>query len=152
MPETQTMRTKNYKDPCRYYLVIRWCTFHARLRDLAATSSEEWSLVAHCNTTELSDPPLFVFFLIINVFIILARSLRDHDRSGFTTTYAICFESSNHAHGEVYLIHYYVIKFVSDKQQVGGFLRVLQLPAPIKLISAIKLTSAIKLKYCWKWS
>ena len=32
---------------------------------------------------------------------------------------------SNPVHGEVYLIQYYVIKFDSDLQQVGGFLRVL---------------------------
>jgi hypothetical protein len=32
------------------------------------------------------------------------------------------FVSSNSAHGEVYSIQYYVIKFVSDLQQVGGFL------------------------------
>jgi len=29
--------------------------------------------------------------------------------------------SSNLAHGEVYLIQHYVIKFVSDLRQVGGF-------------------------------
>ena len=33
---------------------------------------------------------------------------------------------------EVYSIQHYVIKFVSDLQQVGGFLRVLQFPPPIK--------------------
>jgi hypothetical protein len=31
--------------------------------------------------------------------------------------------SSNHAHGEMYSIQLYVIKFVSDLRQVGGFLR-----------------------------
>jgi hypothetical protein len=31
--------------------------------------------------------------------------------------------SSNHAHGEVYFIQLYVIKFVSDLRQVGDFLR-----------------------------
>jgi hypothetical protein len=30
--------------------------------------------------------------------------------------------SSNPVHGEVYSIQHYVIKFVSDMQQVGGFL------------------------------
>jgi hypothetical protein len=30
--------------------------------------------------------------------------------------------SSNLIHGEVYLIQHYVIKFVSDLRQVGGFL------------------------------
>ena len=34
-------------------------------------------------------------------------------------------ESSNLAHGEVYSIQHYVIKFVSDLQQIGGFLRLL---------------------------
>ena len=33
--------------------------------------------------------------------------------------------SSNPVHGEVYSIQHYVIKFVSDLRQVGGFLRVL---------------------------
>jgi hypothetical protein len=38
--------------------------------------------------------------------------------------------SSNPIHGEVYSIQHYVIKFVSDLRQVGGFLR---FPPPIKL-------------------
>jgi hypothetical protein len=33
--------------------------------------------------------------------------------------------SSDPAYGEVFLIQHYVIKFVSDLRQVGGFLRVL---------------------------
>jgi hypothetical protein len=33
------------------------------------------------------------------------------------------------------LIQHYVIKFVSDLQQVSGFLRVLRFPSPIKLTS-----------------
>jgi hypothetical protein len=45
--------------------------------------------------------------------------------------------SSNPAHGEVYSIQHYVIKFVSDLRQVGGFLRVLRFPPPIKLIALI---------------
>ena len=43
--------------------------------------------------------------------------------------------SSNLAHVEVYSIQHYVRKFVSDFRQVGGFLRVLQFPPPIKLLS-----------------
>ena len=35
--------------------------------------------------------------------------------------------------GEVYLIQHYAIKFVSDQRQVGGFLRSLWIPPPIKL-------------------
>ena len=41
--------------------------------------------------------------------------------------------SSNPVHGEVHSIQNYVIKFVSDLRQVGGFLRVLWFPPPIKL-------------------
>jgi hypothetical protein len=35
----------------------------------------------------------------------------------------------------------YVIKFVSDLRQVGGFLRVLRFPPPIKLTTTINQTS-----------
>jgi hypothetical protein len=41
--------------------------------------------------------------------------------------------SSNPAHGEVYSIEHYMINFLSDLRQVGGFLRVLLSPPPIKL-------------------
>jgi len=41
--------------------------------------------------------------------------------------------SSNTAHGEMYSIQLYVIKFVIDLQHVGGFLWVLHFPPPIKL-------------------
>jgi zinc transporter ZupT len=45
--------------------------------------------------------------------------------------------SSNPAHGEVYSIQYYVIKFVSDLRQIDSFLRVLRFPPPIKLTDRI---------------
>ena len=47
--------------------------------------------------------------------------------------------NSNPAHGEVYSIHYYVIKFVSDLWQVGGFLCAFRFPPPIKLTATIEL-------------
>ena len=53
----------------------------------------------------------------------------------------INIESSN-PNGEVWSIQHYVIKFVSDLQQVSGFLRVTQFSPPIKL------TASIKLNYC----
>jgi hypothetical protein len=40
--------------------------------------------------------------------------------------------SSHPARGEVYSIQHYVIKFVSDLQQVGGFLHVLRFPSSTK--------------------
>ena len=43
----------------------------------------------------------------------------------------------NPVHGKVYSLQHYVIKFVSDLQQVGGFFWVLQFPPPIKLTAMI---------------
>ena len=40
--------------------------------------------------------------------------------------------SSNHVHGEVYSIQHYVIKFISDLRQVGGFIRVLRVSSTNK--------------------
>ena len=45
--------------------------------------------------------------------------------------------SSNLDQGEVYSMQHYVLKFVSDLQQVSGFLRVLRFPPPIKLTATI---------------
>ena len=45
--------------------------------------------------------------------------------------------SSNAAHGEVYSIQHYVIKFASDLQQGGGFLQVIRFPLPVKLTAMI---------------
>ena len=45
--------------------------------------------------------------------------------------------SSNPAHGEVYSMQHYVIKFVSDLRQVGCFLQVLLFPPPIKLAAPL---------------
>jgi len=46
--------------------------------------------------------------------------------------------NSNPTYGEVYsIIQHYVIRFVSDLRQVGGFRMVLQFLPPIKLTAAI---------------
>ena len=45
--------------------------------------------------------------------------------------------SSNTVHGEVHSIQHYVIKFVSNLRQVGGFHWVLRCPPPIKLTATI---------------
>ena len=73
---------------------------------------------------------------------------RDSMVVGYTTTYAIsayhhwcCDFKSQSGRG----VQYYVIKFVCDLRQVGGFLRVLLFPTPIKL------TATMQLKYYWKW-
>ena len=50
------------------------------------------------------------------------------------TINVVCeFESHS---GEVYLIQHYVIKFVSDLRQVGGFLRVLRFSPPLSKLTA----------------
>ena len=38
---------------------------------------------------------------------------------------------------EMYSIQHYVIKFVSDMRQVGGFVRALRFPPPVKLTVTI---------------
>ena len=45
--------------------------------------------------------------------------------------------TSNPAHGEVYSIQHYVIRFVSDLLQIGGFLLILRFNPPIKLTTTI---------------
>ena len=70
------------------------------------------------------------------------RHGRDRMVVGFTTSYAISayhhlrceFESRS---GGMYSVQFYVMKFVSDMQQVSGFLRVLRFPPPIKLTTPI---------------
>jgi hypothetical protein len=69
------------------------------------------------------------------------RGRRGRDRMivGFTTY--LCNQSLspltlslNSAHGDVYSTQHYLIKFVSDLRQVGGFLR---FPPPLKLTATI---------------
>ena len=47
--------------------------------------------------------------------------------------------SSNPTHGKMYIysIQHYVIMFVSNSRQVGGFLLVLRFPPPIKQTATI---------------
>jgi hypothetical protein len=47
----------------------------------------------------------------------------------------ICVVISNPTNGNVYSIQLYVIKYVSDLQQVGGFLWVPKFPPPIKQLT-----------------
>jgi hypothetical protein len=54
--------------------------------------------------------------------------------------------SSNPDNGMVHSMQHYVIKFVSDLRQVGGFMRVLRFPPPIKLTATIYNLAEILLK------
>ena len=73
----------------------------------------------------------------------ILRGRRDRDRMvvGFTTTYAISayyvtnvMSSNPVPEGAMYSIQHYVIQFVSDLRQVGGFLR---FPLPKKLTATM---------------
>jgi hypothetical protein len=68
---------------------------------------------------------------IVIVVIVWLLDLQLHMQSVPIT---INIVSLNPAHGEVYSIQHYVIKFVSDLWQVGCFLR---FPPPIKLTATI---------------
>jgi len=98
---------------------------------------------------------------------IVSRRGRDRTAVGFTITYVQSVPittkavSSNSVHGKVYSIPHYVIKFVSDLQQVCGFLRVVQFPPPFKTdsddITEILLKVALKImtltiNIVWIWS
>ena len=76
------------------------------------------------------------------VYCMLGRHGRGRMVVGFTTTYAIsayhhwcCEFESWSGRG----VQHYVITFVSDLRQVGGFLRVFRCPTPIKVIATIYL-------------
>jgi hypothetical protein len=58
-------------------------------------------------------------------------------KSHFKGTLNSIFVRSNPVRGDVYSIQHYVIKCVSDLWQVGGFLRELRFPQPIKLTATI---------------
>jgi len=67
---------------------------------------------------------------------------RDRDRMvvGFTTTCSISTYHHWYCEFESWSgrgVQHYVIKFVRDLRQVGGFLRVLRFHPPIKLIATI---------------
>ena len=88
---------------------------------------------------------IYQYVKIINILCLsiynIDRGRRGRDRMvvGFTICAIIAYHHfkvviSNPAHGEVYSIQLYVIKFVRDLPQVGGLLR---FPPPIKLTATM---------------
>jgi hypothetical protein len=75
---------------------------------------------------------------VFGSFELRLRGCRGHNRIVVAQSVPITTTvvSSNPVHSEVYSIQNYVIKFVSDLQQVGGFLCV-QFPSPITLTATI---------------
>ena len=97
--------------------------------------------LSEINTMQISLISCFCngFFELFPCFLILMRDRRRHDRMvvGVTTTYAIsafhhwcCEFESRSGRG----VQHYVITFVTDCRQVGGFLR---FSSPIKLTATI---------------
>ena len=74
-----------------------------------------------------SVPAYIPLFFIGTIVVVIAwyLDIQLHVQSVPITTKVV---SSNPVHGEVYSIQCYVIKFVSDLRQVGGFLRLLRFP------------------------
>jgi len=78
------------------------------------------------------------------VVIVWWLDLQLHVQSVPITTNVV---SSNPAYGEVYSIQHYVIKFVSDLQQVDSFLRVLRFPPPISSYTILHFCSLKSFKH-----
>jgi magnesium-transporting ATPase (P-type) len=81
---------------------------------------------------------LLIVYICISTRVQLTTRRGGGLGSPFTTT------CSNPIHGEVYSIQHYVITFVSNLWQDGGFLRVIWFPPPIKL------NATMYMKHCWK--
>ena len=79
-------------------------------------------------TSDCISPPNILRAIV--AVIIWKLNLQLHMQSVPITTKG---QSSNPVRGEVYSIQQYVIKFVSDLRQVGGFHWVLRFPPPIKI-------------------
>ena len=79
-------------------------------------------------------------FRLVNLLLFSHNSIREIPVYGNTTYFLfIWFFYILFFSHFVYLFisQYYVIKFVSDLRQVGGFLKVLRFPPPIKLTATI---------------
>ena len=74
----------------------------------------------------------FVNVIVRAVMVVIVRllDLQLHVQSVPITTEVV---SLNPAHGKVYSMQHYEIKFVGDLRQVGGFLRVLLFPPPVSV-------------------
>ena len=80
---------------------------------------------------------LAVYYQFIEAVVVLIVQQLDSPVPVQSVPITTNIVSSNHVHGEVYSIQHYVIKFVRDLRQVGGFLRILRFPPPIKLTLTI---------------
>ena len=87
-----------------------------------------------CHVVFLSSHGSISFIFLAAIGEVVVPIVHLPVQSVYITTNVV---SSNPAHGQVYLIQHYVIKFVRNLQPVGGFLQVLRIPPPIKLAATI---------------
>ena len=80
--------------------------------------------------SELVDWLLILDFIIMGIYTL--NNLQCYFQ--LPTTKVV---GSNRGDSEVYSIQHYVMKFVSDLGQIGGFLWVLRFPPPMKLPATI---------------
>jgi hypothetical protein len=101
---------------------------------------KKWLLIYFLFTVRLTNERVGVFLArrsvqhLVYDCICISNSPNDRIQSVPITTNVV---SSNPVNGEVYSIQQYVIKFVNDLRHIGGFLRVLWFPPPIKLTTWI---------------
>ena len=109
--------------------------FNATFNNISAIS---WRSVLLMNETGIPGENHrlmnYYYTTIVCVMMVCLLDSQLHVQSVPITT---IFVSSNPGHGEVYLMLNYVIRFVSDLRQVGGFLRVLWFPLKINLNAMI---------------
>ena len=90
--------------------------------------------VSSTNKTDCHDLIEILLKVALNTILLsLTLDLQLLEQSVHITTKVV---SSNPINDEGYVIQHYVIMFVSDLRQVGGFLEVLHFPPPIKLIAS----------------
>jgi len=126
------------------------CYIHWNLHELGSFVRLKRTQLLHKRVKRIifrSKSEMYKWPIVFNMLNVIKYSVLSRGRSGcdrmvvgFTTTYAIsdyhhwcCKLESRSGRG----IQHYVIKFVSDLRQAGGFPRILRFPPPIHLTATI---------------
>jgi hypothetical protein len=105
-----------------YYLLLVASVDSWRLGSLQGTSFElEWNETKHWKYCSLSD--LFPFFIPLGAVVVVILWYLDLQLPVQLVPITTKGVSSDPAHGAVYSIQQYVIKFVSDLRQIRFFSR-----------------------------
>jgi len=119
----QCLCVRNSMTLC-YYIDISWT------KDRFERPGRHW-IIIWCSSVKVHVVLRGRFFKQLGTFVVVIvwyLILQIPVQSLSITTKVV---SSNPVHGDVYSIQHYVIKFVSDLRQVGGFLWILWFPPPI---------------------